>query len=408
MKLASGVNLHVLRETKFKTIRLQVRFRNKFAKDDVAARVLLSNLMEEANQEFPTNQALSEHLAGLYGAGFSSDVAKKGAEHLIVLGMSLVNPELVGMNTLSEAVNFLHTVVFRPLWSPEIFEIEKTNLTHYLESLSDDNNYVATKRLLTLFYGDFTPAEGLPELVEKVSLSDVEQTYEKMIASDLVDIFVLGNVDETEVASLFETWSWSDRENDVEIFRKHQKAPLSVLTETKKAYQSVLQLAWHLPVVYGDRDYVALQVMNGVFGALPHSLLFKIAREQESLAYSIGSSFDSWSALFRVSAGVDAENAATAKQLILELLQRVIDGEFDDAAISDTKKMLTTSVLMSKDNPSALMEQAFARVLAPERYLDEANFLAQLDAVTKADIQAVARKLTLQVVYELEGRPDEN
>ena len=44
MKLASGVNLHVIKETKFKTIRLMVRFREELSRENIAKRVIISNL----------------------------------------------------------------------------------------------------------------------------------------------------------------------------------------------------------------------------------------------------------------------------------------------------------------------------------------------------------------------------
>ncbi|MDR0199292.1 MAG: insulinase family protein [Streptococcaceae bacterium] len=410
MNLPAGVRLHLIHETKFKTIRVQLRFLTAFEPRQIAARVLLSNLMEAANADYKTPQAIQERLASMYGATFSSDVVRKGAQHQLILIMSLVNPKLVAEDTLSEGLEFLHSVIFKPLWDEELFTIEKTNLLHYLASSEDDNDYVAGRRLRELFYGTWLPAEGDLESVEATTLEDVRSAYERLLASDLTDIFILGNVEEADLTETLATWTWPSRTPaTLSIFDTPQKPMLSNLTEVtehKEAYQSVLALAWKLPIQYGDKDYMALQVMNGLFGAMPHSKLFKIAREERSLAYEIGSAFDSWSGLFRVMAGIDAADAKATRTLILELLAQVADGDFDESDLADTKKMLKNGYYMSLDNAGALIEHAFTQSQVPERFLDKADFLVQLAAVTSADVQKVARKLQLQVVYLLEGITD--
>jgi len=224
------------------------------------------------------------------------------------------------------------------------------------------------------------------------------------LQSNILDIFVFGEVDEAEVRGLFTAWQLLGAAEPINFFYEQAvKAEPVLLSEQKEAQQSILMMAWQLPIKYGDSDYLALQVMNGLFGALPHSKLFSIVRERESLAYEIDSEFDSFAGLFRVSAGIDAADFEQTKALILKLLEDLIAGDFTDEEIQKTKTLLKNSYLMGLDSPASLIEQAFLTKNLPERSLSQAAWLAALEAVSKADIVAVARKLSLQTFYFLEG-----
>lgn len=409
MKLKTGVHLQVIKETKFKTLRLMLRFREPVTKENTVKRALISDLWKIANVAYPTGQALSAHLAEMYGATLSTGSGSKGAQHFLSLSMSIVNPALVGEDLLNEALESLQQVIFQPLWNVENFEVEKENFLHYLKAMKEDHQAYAAQRLSEIYFTDRNQAPLLSEVItmtEKLTMAELQEYYEKMLAEDQIDILVLGDVNAAEVEAVIEDWPFTARKNEenlTEVFYQQELQPLSELTETVEGSQSVLAMAWQLPVCYGDSDYLALQVMNGLFGGLPHSKLFSIVRERESLAYGISSSFDSFTGLFRVFAGIDADNFEKTRDLINELLSAVSRGDFTADDIQQTKDMLRNGYFISQDNSSALMEEAFMADFLPERYLDEAAWLAALDAVTAEDIQTVAKKLTAQVVYLLKG-----
>lgn len=408
MNLAAGVNLHVVRETKFKTIRVMVRFREELKRENVAKRALISNLWERSNEVLPTGKEFSEKLAENYGATFATGISIKGSQHFLTATMNVVDPQLVGEKTLKTAINFLQQVIFRPLWDSRMFEVEKTNLLHYLEAMTEDNDAITELKLNELFYSDenqATPNVGTVDLTEKETMESVKEYYEsQLLTKNAVDIFVLGDVKEPEILRLFGAWTWKDRkENLLKVFYQQPKRNFLALTESKEANQSILAMAWMLPIQYGEADYLTLQVMNGLFGALPHSKLFSIVRERESLAYEITSSFDSFTGFYRVMAGIDAENFEKTHHLVNELLDTIKSGDFTDDDIQQTKEMLHNGYMMGKDSPAALMEEKSTQVLVPERYLNKEKWLSALVKVTKVDIQRVASQLIPQVIYFLKG-----
>ncbi|MFC4651881.1 EF-P 5-aminopentanol modification-associated protein YfmF [Lactococcus nasutitermitis] len=412
MKLANGVNLHVINETKFKTIRIMVRFREEVLQENLAKRVLISNLWETTNAVYETGKAFNRRLSEIYGATFATGVAKKGKQHLLSINMSVVNPKFVGFDTLSAIVDFLKIALFQPdvqenAFNVDIFQREQTNLIHYLESMNEDRAYHASRELTKLFFSDkklALPSVSTVELLARENAQSVWDYYQEMLRSNLIDIFVLGDVAETQVERLFTDFDFENRaEIDGLFYAQALQDDVHFLTEKKEAAQSILQLAYHLPVQYGSADYLALQIMNGLLGGFAHSKLFTNVREKASLAYSVSSTFDSFTGFFKISAGIDGKNVERAKALIFEQVNAMQAGDFSDSELEQTKTMLRNSYFMGQDSTSNNIELAFVKALLPERFLETDAFVSGISAVTKEDVQRVAKSLTLQAEYFMEG-----
>lgn len=411
-KFAEGLTLHVIKETKFKTVKIMVRFRERLTETHLGKRVLISNMLETTNQVYQTGTAFSRQLSEMYGASFTTGVAKKGNQHLLTINMNVVNPKFVDTDTVSQAIDFIKTALFQPDvsadgFNPEVFKREQTNLIHYLESMNDDRSYFASRKLASLFFTD--KAQALPsistvDLLKEETPEAVYAYYNEMLKTNVIDIFVLGDVDEEAICAAFETFPLEGRKisNNVIYQQKRMEEPVEI-TEEKEVAQSILQLAFYLPVTYGDKDYLALQVMNGLFGGFTHSKLFANVREMESLAYSISSTFDSFSGFFKIAAGIDAQNYEKAKALIFEQLEAMKTGDFTEEAIAQTKTMLRNTYLIGQDSASNNVELAYVKALLPTRYMTQEQFLTGLEAVTKVDIKALAQEIIYQAQYFMKG-----
>lgn len=411
-RLADGVNLHVIKETKFKTVRLMVRFRERILQENIGKRVLISNLLETTNAVYTSAQAFSRKLSELYGASFTTGVAKKGNQHLLTINMSFVNPKFVNFDTTNEAILFLKQAIFQPdieenAFNSVIFKREQINLVHYLQSMNDDRAYYASRKLSDLFFEDKNqslPSVGTIELISQENPAAVLTYYNDLLKSNAIDIFVLGDVDEDEMFKQFSAFDFDNREFAENIFYQQELRQKPVIqTEQKETSQSLLLLGYHLPVSYGDENYIALQIMNGLLGGFAHSKLFTNVREKASLAYSISSTFDSFSGFLKIAAGIDASKFEEARGLILEQLKALQSGAFTEDEIEQTKTMLRNSYFISQDSASNNIELEFVKTLIPERFLDTEAFLKALEKVNPADIQAVASSLALQAQYFMEG-----
>nr|WP_304952640.1 pitrilysin family protein [Streptococcus ruminantium] len=414
MKLQEGVNLHFIETDQFTTNRIRLRFAAEMNEETVAGRVLVANILEMGNQDFQTSRSLRSRLAELYGAHFSTSVAKRGRVHCVDLTISYVNPNYLPDNEdiTSGILDFLYSCLFKPLqkgngFDEKVFDVEKRNLISLLEAEIEDNFYHADVEISKLFYKD--PAlqiskVGRIDLVEKETPESTFKIYRNMLRMDKIDIFVLGQVDQQLVQERLEKFGFNYRNPKLEL-EYHQE--YSNITrekiERKQARQSILELAYHLPVVYNDVNFPALVVFNGLFGGFSHSKLFMNVREKESLAYTIGSQLMIFSGLMKVYAGINRGDRLRAMKLISKQLLDLKCGKFTEEELALTKNMLIYSATLAQDGQNNLIEQLYNQVSLENRGLNWSEWIEAIKSVSIDDVIRVGQMVNLQAVYFMEG-----
>lgn len=416
IKLKRGVNLHVIPTTKYKTVRIMVRFSSPLEVDTISKRTLLASLLETNSQKYATQQQLSEKLAELYGASYGINIGKKGDTHLVSAVLNVVNDKFLpgSEDVLAEGISFLKEVLFYPnfdeqLFNKDTFEREKANLIDYIASVYDDKQSQAALALQELYFAE-SPSQKIPsfgtvESVTALSLEDVTAYYHRMMATDTVDIMVIGDVTEEAMVSLFSSLPFSERRVETQLDFYEQDTPIEKRekVETLSVTQAKLNMGYHTGVYYHDANYFALQIFNGLFGGFPHSKLFMNVREKESMAYYASSSLDSFRGLITVQTGIDSKNKERVLTLVDEQLASLVAGDISSEDMNQTKEMLKNQYFLSLDNPGSVLEAAYLADKVKKSNLTDKEWVAGLEAVSVADVQAIAKKLSLQAVYFMEG-----
>ncbi|HFR3342262.1 TPA: M16 family metallopeptidase [Streptococcus suis] len=414
MKLQEGVELHFIESDKFTTNRIRVRFAAEMSEQTVAGRVLVANLLEMGNQDYPSAQRLRMRLAELYGAHFSTSVSKRGRVHFVDLTISYINPHYLPEqeDITGEIIDFLEACLFKPskngsAFKEDVFAVEKNNLLSFLETEVEDNFYHADVEMSKLYYEDEAvqiPRVGRIDLVEQVTAETAFKTYSNMLRLDKIDIFVLGQVDQALVQEKFSSFSFKYRNPKLEL--EYQQAYSKVTrerVERKEARQSILELAYHLQVVYNDVNYPALLVFNGLLGAFSHSKLFMNVREKESLAYTIGSQISIFSGMLKIYAGINRQDKLKAIKLIRQQVMALKQGKFTEDDLNLTKNMLVHSATLAQDRQNNLLEQVYNQVTMGQRNVTLEEWIEAVNKVSREDILRVGQLVRLQAVYFMEG-----
>lgn len=416
IKLKQGINLHVIPTTKYKTVRMMIRFSSPLEVETISKRTLLASLLETNSQKYSTQQQLSEKLADLYGASYGINIGKKGDTHLVSAVLNVVNDKFLPNKerVVAEGVSFLKDVLFSPnfdhqLFNKDTFEREKANLIDYIASVYDDKQSQAALALQELYFEESAsqkmPSFGTVESVSALTLEEITAYYHTMLSTDTVDIMVIGDVTEDEMIRLFSSLPFTERQvaNRLEFYE--QNAPIEVREKTEKlsVTQAKLNMGYHTGVYYHDANYFALQIFNGLFGGFPHSKLFMNVREKESMAYYASSSLDSFRGMITVQTGIDSKNKERVEMLVAQQLASLVAGDISLEDLNQTKEMLKNQYFLSLDNPSAVLEAAYLADKIKKSALTDTEWVASLEAVSVEDVQAVAQKLSLQAVYFMEG-----
>lgn len=415
MEIIKGVHLHFIQSEKFKTNKIKVRFSAPMSEKTIAGRVLTASMLETSNALYPTSQAFREKLANLYGANYSTSLSRRGLVHYLDINLSFVRDQFLSRKNMlaDEILDFLKASLFFPLsngqaFDTKTFEIEKRNVLTDLEAEIENHFYHAHRELNNLFYD--LPEMRIPrvatiELVEKETAETSFAAFQQMLNQDQIDFFFIGDFNEIAVREKIQEFQFSEREQPLQLsYQQNYSNITREKLEQRDVHQSIVELAYHFSSQYGDRSHLPLIVLNGLLGGFAHSKLFVNVREKESLAYTISSSFDIFSGLMRIYAGIDRANRTKAIALINRQILDLKRGHFTDEELEQTKNMLKNSILLAQDRQNTLIERAYMSSVLGKKFLSLEAWLRALENVSKADLIEAAQQLKLQAIYFMEGK----
>lgn len=415
IELVKGVNLNIIPSKQFKTTRIFISFiKNIESKKELAERALLANYLEMCSQNYPTQIDIARKLSQMYGASFGSSVDRRGNYQLINFSIDYIESKYLAGNEdlLSEVIEFLKEIIFNPLrvgenknFDEETFTRQKNNTITYLKSIKEDKQAYAAAKLRKLYFDNEiqqVPSFGESEDVEKLTISDVMDAYQKMLNTDRVEVMISGDVNTDEVVNKFSVLPFKVRNISRASMSYTQEIKQEIVTQIDEEplSQSKFDMAFRLPVVYrGDLHYAAL-VFNSLFGGSALSLLFTVVREKMSMAYYANSNFDPFRQLLVVQTGISYTNKDKVQELILEQLERLRKGDFEDELLEQNKNNLISSYISRLDSQTSALLRAQSAALTGINVTVE-EWLDNLQSVTKNDVMKVAKMVELQATYML-------
>ena len=415
MEITKGVRLHFIQSEKFKTNKIRVRFSAPMSKETVAGRVLTASMLETVNTVYPTSQAFRERLANLYGADYSTSLSRRGLVHYLDINLSFVRDKFLSRkNVLTDAMlDFLKASLFSPLVSQNAFdesafEIEKKNILNDLEAEIENHFYHAHRELDKLFYEEEEmqmPRVGTIELIQKETAASSFAAFQEMLQENQIDFFFIGDFNEVAVREKIQSFNFAPRQQELQlVYQQEYSNVLREGLEQKDVHQSIIELAYHFPIQYGESEHLPLVVLNALLGGFAHSKLFINLREKEGLAYTISSNFDIFSGMMRIYAGIDRSNRTRTVALINRQIGDLKRGNFSQEELNQTKKMLRNSVLLAQDRQNTILERAYMASVLGNKFLSLEAWLEALEQVRKDDIIKAAGQLKLQAIYFMEGK----
>jgi predicted Zn-dependent peptidase len=348
----------------------------------------------------------------------STDVQKKGEEHVITIRLDVANERFLSDTTplFEQAISLLAEVVLQPhvengAFSPNVVESEKRSLKQRIQSVYDDKMRYANVRVTEEMCKDepfALTAFGTEKEVDTITSQSIYDYYQEVLDSDLFDLYMVGAIDiqqaERVVAEKFQKLS-TKSSSLYQTSPSPEVKDIKIVDEKQDVKQGKLHMGFRTYTTYADQDYVAMQVCNGLYGAFSHSKLFMNVREKESLAYYAASRFESHKGIMMVMSGIEFSKYDRAVEIIKEQFEAMKQGDFTEAEVEQTKAMLKNQLLETADVARGFVELSYHQVVSgKKRSIDE--WLKEIDAVTKEDIVQVAGKVQLDTIYFLRGKEE--
>ncbi|AZU61549.1 EF-P 5-aminopentanol modification-associated protein YfmF [Neobacillus mesonae] len=409
-----GYKLHVIETDKYKTNTIVWRMKAPLTKEDVTKRALLPQVLQSSSATFPTTTKLRAYLDELYGATLFVDLAKKGEYHIISFLIEIANEKFLSDPSplLKKGFELLADILTNPNVSgngfdQETVEKEKRTLKQRIQSVYDDKMRYSNVRLIEeMCKGEpyALQVNGEAEEVNAISYENLYSYYKKAFSEDEMDLYVVGDVNEEEVKAIASQLLNFEQRTPKDA-TKQEVQKRSVVNEVKEEQdvkQGKLNIGYRTNIVYGDPDYFALQVFNGIFGGFSHSKLFINVREKASLAYYAASRLESHKGLMMVMSGIDIKNFDQAVGIIHEQMEAMKKGDFTEDELTQTKAVIRNQILETLDTSRGLLEILYHNVIANSTIKID-DWLTEMEKATRDDIIKVAGKIDLDTIYFLTG-----
>ena len=415
-------NLHIIKTNKFKTVTVQVGFKRKLKKEEITYRNMIVNMLCESTSVYPSKRLMTITTENLYDLYYRGMNYISGRYNVMNFAASFLNEEYTEKGMFDESIKFLADIIFKPnikknknviSFNDDNFELSYNLLKDNIISQKEDPDAYSKIRMLECMEPDSYlsyRSVGYLEDLEKIDSKKLYKYYESILNSDIMDIFVIGDVNERQVKKIIE-----DNFSNVKTLKKPSESHFvnpkkarfvpRTVKEKQKINQSKLSLGYKIDKMTDFELRYVLNVYSYILGGGPDSKLFKTVREKNSLCYYISSIGQPLNSIMTIKAGINKKDFKKALTLIKTEVNNMKKGKFSNEDIIKAKITYINSLKELEDSPDSMLS-----LYAGIEYLNsdtlEDRFM-KINKVTKENVIKLASKIHLDTIYLLEGEDNE-
>lgn len=414
IEVAPHITLRCFSDDRFKQEGLSLTLVRPMCAEEASLNALLPAVLLRGSRSAPDLRAITQRLDDLYGASVGSQLRRVGDYQTTGLSCSFMKERfaLEGDQVFDPMLRFLQELLFDPKLENGVFcadfvEGEKRNLLSAIASEKNDKRAYAHARMFKkMCKGDSfgIPRLGYAEDVEAITPESLFAHYEKILRTSPIHLFYVGPASPEEIADRLRP-----------MFADLQRSPITLPeqtafcdcggseeTEELDVQQGKLCMGFVTPTTLRNKEFVATQIFNTIFGGGMISKLFMKIREQMSLCYDISSTYHGSKGIVTVSAGIDNNKDGVVKEEILRQLAACQNGDFTAEELRSAKQSLLSQLRSTHDTPGAI-EGYYATAALSGLGLSPEDYMRAVEEATPEDVAAAAQKIRLHTVYFLRG-----
>lgn len=390
--LANGLQVYLLEDRKLPTFHLRFVIHGGGVADPPDKRgvaMVTASLLREGTKS-RTSREIAEQLARL-GSSMSASASPSSIE------------STVSVAGLSERLDATLEIVADILRNPTFPQVEldkfKARFVSQLQYQRSLPSFIAQEHFLRAIYRDHPGGLIVPsdEVIAALEWEDLARYHATYYRPNNMFVLAYGDVSLKDLVAMLERvfGSW-----------KREKVPgleLPTLSPPDEARVFIIdrpgsvQTSLRVGALGIDRrssDYFAMVVMNYILGGSPASRLFTNLREDKGYTYGVSSSFtgSTFPGIVVTATDVRTEVTEDALRELMQELERIAHEPVGDEELEHAKRALIGRFALSLESPQALLSNLATQKIYgfPDDYWD--TYPQHLEAVTKEDIQRVARK----------------
>ncbi len=405
-------NLHLIKNTNFKSVMVKVYFREPIKKEKITIHNFLTTMLTFSSKKYKSKREMVLKTQELYSCSISSSDTRLGNYLNTCFKLLVLKDKYTEEGNFEKAIEFLSDIIYNPNIENNKFDEKSFNIIMNqaclaLSSIKEDAQTYSTIRLLEnlddspISYRSF----GYLEDLKNINTENLYEYYKDFIKNNDIDIFVIGDIDFEQTDVLIRKYFKAKRFKKMkgDFLIPARKAPLrkKIVTEENDSTQSKLAIACRS---YNLTDYernYPLTLYNIILGGGVDSKLFKEVREKNSLCYYISSTVNKLDNIMLIRAGISSEDFKKTVKLIEKELTSMAKGDFTTDDLEKAKELYQTAIDEIEESESEIIESYYMIELLG---VDDIETKAKkMKEVTKKEVINVAKKIKIDTVYLLEG-----
>ena len=348
----------------------------------------IEHLPFKGSEKWPTARDVSEAIEGVGGImNASTD------REVTVFWCKVARPHF------RTAFAVLLDMLMNPLLEPEEVEKEREVIQEELRMTYDNPSYRVDLLIDEALWPDQAMGRdvgGTPDTVAAIEQETIRDYMVRQYNPANTVVAVAGNIDHDEVVSLLDdaTRNWQPQATlDWEPVSQVEVAGPVIKLERRRSDQSHLCLA--LPALsLNDPDRYALSLLNVILGDGMSSRLFLNLREVHSLAYDVSSSINHFRdcGSMVIYCGVEPRKTNDAVRALMQQLDGMRE-EAEERELNKAREYATGRLLLRMEDSRAVASWMGSQELLQDQLCSVEEIVARLNAVTPADISALATRL---------------
>ena len=298
------------------------------------------------------------------------------------------------------ALDILDEILNNALFDDYELEKQRSEQLNKIRQQRDIPMNIALENFKTLIFENSVYSQTnkvLEKSLPNITRENVMQYYNRIFDAKNIVISVNGNVNTDTMIDKFGT-VFSNKNQPEFKYNNYSvtklTAPKTVSNTIKDLQTAWLFLGWQTCGIDSQKDFVTLKIINTMLGNGMSSRLFRNLREQDGLAYQLGSNYTpkALGGIFMTYIGTNPDTLKYSTEKIKSEIERLKMEYVSDSELQDAKDRLKGGFIIALETNSekASTTGSFEAIGFGYDFLDK--YVKMIDEVTASDINRVANK----------------
>ncbi|MFM8552625.1 MAG: M16 family metallopeptidase [Nitrospiraceae bacterium] len=388
---ANGLTVLVLEQHALPIVQMHALVKTGSVQDP-PGKAGLANLTSALLDEGTTTRSATQLAEQIEFVGGQLDI--KGGDDFTTASVKVLKKDgELGLSLLAD-------ILLHPSFPDKEVRRVRTQILGEMQSEKDDPGTIAAKAFNQLVFADHPyrwPANGTEETLATLTRKDVQQFYSREYLPNQTILTIVGDITAEQAKALVSKHfgAWKPATPPPRITTPPAQVAQPVVKLIQKDLSQATIMLGHVGINRANPDFYAVTVMNYILGAGGFSSrLMDSIRDNQGLAYGVGSTFDAnlMPGAFMVSLQTRNEAANQAIAGVLAEINGMRNAPVTDEELADAKAYLMGSFPLRLDTTGKLAEvlsQVEFYGLSADYFTQYPSWIAK---VTKDDVLRVAKQ----------------